>query len=114
MSGGEPSIYPGFYDLVKALVPMHTIDLCTNLSWDVERLVPEIDPERFKISATFHPTQVSFAEFLPKAVYVKDYLPPRFPPKRSVYFVADPRQMGRMGEYQARLEEKGPFSCRFL
>lgn len=107
MSGGEPSIYPGFYELVKAIVPMHTIDLCTNLSWDVHKLVPELSPEVFRVSATFHPTQVDFEDFLPKAVHVKDYLPQRFPPKRSVYFVADPKQMGRMEEYAARLEERG-------
>ena len=107
MSGGEPSIYPGFYDLVKAIAPMHVVDLCTNLSWDVEKLVPALPPERFKISATFHPTQVSFEEFLAKAVCVRDYLPQRFPPKRSVYFVAYPAQMDRMEEYRRKLDENG-------
>lgn len=107
MSGGEPSIYPGFYALIQTLTQMHTVDLCTNLSWRVERLVPEILPELFRISATFHPTQVPFEEFLPKAVYVKEYLPQRFPPLRSVYFVADPKQMDRMPEYKAGLEEHG-------
>ena len=107
MSGGEPSIAPGFFDIVKAIVPMHVVDLCTNLSWDVTKLVPALPPDRFKISATFHPTQVSFEEFLEKAVYVRDYLPQRFPPKRSVYFVAYPPQMDRMEEYRRRLDENG-------
>ncbi|MCX5796128.1 MAG: radical SAM protein [Elusimicrobia bacterium] len=107
MSGGEPSVYPGFYDLVKALAALHTVDLCTNLAWQVERLVPGLSPDVFKISATFHPTQVSFEDFLAKAVAVRDYLPQRWPPKRSVYFVADPKQMDRMPEYQARFAEHG-------
>ncbi len=107
MSGGEPSVFPGFYDLVKALIPMHTVDLCTNLSWDVELLVPELDPESFRISPTFHPSQVDFEDFLAKAVAVKDYLPQRRPPLGSISFVADPRQMDRMSEYKVRLEEKG-------
>ncbi len=107
MSGGEPSIFPGFYDLVKAVVSMHTVDLCTNLSWEVERLIPSLDPEHFRVSATFHPTQVSFEEFLPKAVYARDYLPQRWPPKRSVYFVADPAQMGRFERYRDRMERDG-------
>ena len=107
MSGGEPSIYPGFYDLVKAITPLHVVDLCTNLSWDVAKLVPGLPPDRFKISATFHPTQGGFAEFLEKAAYVRAYLPQRFPPKRSVYFVAYPPQMDRMEEYRRRLDERG-------
>ncbi|MDD5628400.1 MAG: hypothetical protein PHU21_05015 [Elusimicrobia bacterium] len=107
MSGGEPSAYPGFYELVRALTKMHTVDLCTNLAWQVERLVPELSPEVFKVSATFHPTQVPLEEFLAKAVKAKDYLPQRWPPKRSVYFVADPGQMDRMPEYQKRFEEDG-------
>jgi MoaA/NifB/PqqE/SkfB family radical SAM enzyme len=107
MSGGEPSIWPGFYDLVKALTPMHTIDLCTNLSWKVEKLVPDVDPKHFRISPTFHPTQVPFEEFLPRAVYAKDYLPMRFPPKKSVYFVMYPKQLDRLEEYKAKLDENG-------
>jgi MoaA/NifB/PqqE/SkfB family radical SAM enzyme len=107
MSGGEPSIYPGFYDLVKAITPMHTVDLCTNLSWDVKKLIPALSSDVFRVSATFHPTEVSFEEFLPKAVYVREYLPQRFPPLRSIYFVADPKQMDRMPEYKSRLEENG-------
>ncbi|MDD5356274.1 MAG: radical SAM protein, partial [Candidatus Omnitrophica bacterium] len=38
MSGGEPSAYPYFYDLVAMLCKKHSIEVCTNLSWDVERL----------------------------------------------------------------------------
>ncbi|MBI3547461.1 MAG: radical SAM protein [Elusimicrobia bacterium] len=107
MSGGEPSIYPGFYELIEAITPMHTIDLCTNLSWDVDRLIPATAQDRFKVSATFHPTQVPIEEFLPKAIRVRDYFPQRFPPRRSVYFVADPKQMGRMEEYSAMFERDG-------
>jgi MoaA/NifB/PqqE/SkfB family radical SAM enzyme len=107
MSGGEPSVYPGFYDLVRGLAGMHKVDVCTNLSWDVARLLPELSPEQITISATFHPTQVESAEFLAKAERVKDYLPKRWPPKGSVYFVAHPGQMGRMAEYAAAMEERG-------
>lgn len=107
MSGGEPSIAPGFFDIVEALCEMHVVDLCTNLSWDVTRLIPRLPPDRFKVSATFHPTQVGFEEFLEKAVWARDYLPQRFPPKRSIYFVAYPPQMDRMEEYRRRLDARG-------
>jgi MoaA/NifB/PqqE/SkfB family radical SAM enzyme len=107
MSGGEPSIYPGFYDLVRAITPMHTVDLCTNLSWDVDKLIPALSPDVFRVSATFHPSQVSLEEFLPKAVKAREHLPQRFPPKRSVYVVAEPAAMPKMDEYKARLDENG-------
>ena len=107
MSGGEPSVYPGFHELVRALVRMHTVDICTNLSWEVERLVPEVGPEHLRISATFHPTQVEFEPFLAKAEIVKEYLPQRWPPRRSVYLVAHPAQMDRMAEYSARFGKRG-------
>lgn len=107
MSGGEPSIYPGFYELVERISAMHVVDLCTNLSFDVERLVLKLSPDRFKISATFHPTQVSFSEFLPRAVLAREHLPQRFPPKRSIYYVADPEQMKDMPEYASKLEANG-------
>lgn len=105
MSGGEPAVYPGFYDLIKQLISIHTIDLCTNLSWEVERLTPELDPKYFKISPTFHPSQVSLEEFLPKAVHVRNYLPKRFPPNRSVYYVMDPKQIQAFAEFKERFEE---------
>lgn len=106
MSGGEPSTYPYFVELIEALTPMHTVDTCTNLSWKVERAVPEISPEVFRISASFHPTQVPFEIFLPKAVYVREYLPWR-PEGGAVYFVADPKQMDRMEFYREEFAKYG-------
>jgi len=106
MSGAESSTYRHFTELIRALTPMHTVDLCTNLSWKVEKLVPQVSPEFFRISASFHPTQVAFEKFLPKAVHVKDYLPER-PQGRSVYYVADPRQMADMESYSRRFAEHG-------
>ena len=47
LSGGEPSAYPGFYDLAEALVGMHVVDVSTNLSWDVKAARPQIGPEIF-------------------------------------------------------------------
>ena len=107
ISGGEPSVFPGFYDLVRGLAKIHFVDICTNLSWDVDRLVPELSPERMRISATFHPTQVKFETFLEKAVRVKDYLPERFSPKKSVYFVMYSQQTDRLEEYRSGFDQYG-------
>ncbi len=108
LSGGEPSIYPGFYELVRALVRHHVVDLCTNLSWPVEKLIPALSPGRLLISPTFHPTQVGFDDFLERLRFVRPYVTRRDPSGRpSVNFVCDPPQMGRMAEHRERLERAG-------
>ena len=108
LSGGEPSIYPGFYDLAPALARHHVVDLCTNLSWPVEKLIPALSPESFLLSPTFHPTQVSFEEFLERLRFARPYVTRRDPSGRpSVNFVCDPPQMDRMSEYGDRLKKAG-------
>lgn len=106
LSGGEPSRYPRFYELIGELSRMHTIDVCTNLSWDVRRLVPLLAPEVLRIAPSFHPSFARFEEFFEKVLHAKEYMPNR-PEGRAVYFVAHPSQIGRMKEYQARFAEGG-------
>lgn len=102
VSGGEPSVYPGFAELMRRLVGRHTIEICTNLSWDVEPLIAAIPPGRMRIAPTFHPSFADFEEFLRKAVRVKDYLP-----DGQVYYVAHPGQIREMPERGRRLQEHG-------
>lgn len=106
MSGGEPSKHRAFYDLVEELTKMHVVDICTNLSWNVEKMIPRISRDRLRIAATFHPSQVLFKEYIEKVSYVKDYLPER-PEGRAVYFVAYPSQVAEMAGYSARFQERG-------
>jgi len=102
MSGGEPSFYPGFYDLALRLAQRHSIEICTNLSWDIDRLVPQIPAGTLKIAATFHPTFARFEEFFENAVRVKEYLP-----NSQIYYVAHPGQIREMPERSRRLKEQG-------
>lgn len=103
MSGGEPSVYPYFYELVKKLVLRHSVEICTNLSWEVDGLVSEIPPSRLKIAPTFHPSQAEFEDFFRQAIKAKDYLP-----NSQVYYVAySGQQIKDMPQRSQRLKEHG-------
>ncbi|MBN1823122.1 MAG: radical SAM protein [Endomicrobiales bacterium] len=102
VSGGEPSVYPQFDGLVKALARKHIPEICTNLGWDIAKLVPELTPEQLKIAPTFHPAFAVFEDFFKKAVAIRDYLP-----ERQVYYVAHPNQIREMPERASRLKSEG-------
>ncbi len=101
VSGGEPSVYPRFYELIKMLAKKHVPDICTNLSWDVEELTPFFKPGELRISATFHPSFSDFEVFFGKCVKARDYLS-----DKQIYYVAHPSQIEEMPERSARLKEQ--------
>lgn len=45
--GGEPTIHPGFYEIVNGLRPDIKIDLLTNGTFDVSMFMQELTPSRF-------------------------------------------------------------------
>ncbi len=102
MSGGEPSVYPGFYDLVDILAQKHHPDICTNLSWNVEKVVNHIPPENLTISPTFHPTFAKFSDFFKKALRIRDYLP-----DNQIYYVAYPGQIDKMPARSKKFKDAG-------
>jgi hypothetical protein len=102
MSGGEPSTYPDFYELVRVLSKRHCVEICTNLSWEVEKLIPEIPPGKLKIAPTFHPAFADFEDFFLKLVKIKEYLP-----DLQTYYVAYQGQIKEMPERSQRLKEVG-------
>jgi MoaA/NifB/PqqE/SkfB family radical SAM enzyme len=102
LSGGEPSVYPDFFELVTNLSKQHTIEICTNLSWDINKLIPEIPAGILKVAPTFHPTFAKFEEFFQKAVKIKEYLP-----NSQVYYVAHPGQIKDMPERSRRFKKEG-------
>lgn len=102
VSGGEPSFYPNFYEIIEVIASKHFPEICTNLSWDVEKLISKFSPESFRIAPTFHPSFADFDEFFKKAVLAKDYLP-----DRQIYYVCFPNQIKAMPERSLRLKEQG-------
>ena len=67
LSGGEPSVYPYFFELVKVLTKEHTVEICTNLSWNVDLLIPDVSTQVLRVAPTFHPTFANFEEFFKKS-----------------------------------------------
>ncbi|MCM8800347.1 MAG: radical SAM protein [Candidatus Omnitrophica bacterium] len=100
LSGGEPSTYPYFYELVKRLTQKHIIDICTNLSWDVEKLIPFISSQNLKISATFHPLFADFDVFFKKIVMIREYLS-----NYQVFFVVYNKQIDILKKAKEFLKE---------
>lgn len=74
-SGGEPFIYPNFFKLLRFIGEKHTLNVTTNLSFDVEKFAEEIAPVADKsqlvISASFHPEFVRLEGFIDKILYLK-------------------------------------------
>jgi len=101
VSGGEPATYPHFFELVKKLSKRHLPEICTNLSWNVKRLVPDISPQGLRIAPTFHPTFSDFEVFFEKVLHIKPYLP-----NGQIYYVAFPGQIKEMPERSERLKKE--------
>jgi hypothetical protein len=93
---------PNFYELIKVIASKHFPEICTNLSWDVTRLISKFTPENFRIAPTFHPSFADFNDFFKKAVAAKDYLP-----DRQIYYVCFPNQIKDMPMRSKMLKEEG-------
>lgn len=102
LSGGEPSVYPQFFELAKTLTQKHSVEICTNLSWEVDRLIAEISFQVLRIAPTFHPTFADFADFFKKILKVKEYLP-----DYQVYYVAYPGQIKQMPKHARIFKDEG-------
>ncbi len=75
LTGGEPTLFPGFADLVAELSSMFRIGFDTNLSWDQETLAAflrRVSPERVRIEISYHPSCAEIEPFLEKARLIRD------------------------------------------
>lgn len=59
LTGGEPTVYPGFVDLCQRLTQQHFIGINTNLSLPVMMdFASQVDPDRVAmVNAAFHPAE---------------------------------------------------------
>ncbi len=73
IAGGEPFLYPDFFEILDELLGIHTACIMTNFSFEVEKLlsISMEKLERLQIGATFHPLFADFNNFLKKAVEIK-------------------------------------------
>lgn len=60
LQGGEPSLHPDFYHILNNIRPDLNIDLLTNLQFDVEKFMRNVDPGRIKRNAPYASIRVSY------------------------------------------------------
>jgi len=60
LQGGEPTLHPDFYDIIRGLRPDIGIDILTNLRFDVREFMRRVPPERISRSAKYASIRVSY------------------------------------------------------
>jgi MoaA/NifB/PqqE/SkfB family radical SAM enzyme len=73
VTGGEPSVYPGFFDVMEKVSGIHILEFDSNLSWDPKNLIDRIDPVRVeRIGLSYQPESVDFGDFFPKVMEIRE------------------------------------------
>lgn len=104
-AGGEPTIYPRFFDLLLELSRWHYWTVCTNLSGPIERwenLLRQIDTSKACVGVSFHPYETSLDAFVQKTARLK-----RAIRNVTVAIVAYPPVVRSLPEYQQRFCDVG-------
>jgi MoaA/NifB/PqqE/SkfB family radical SAM enzyme len=60
LQGGEPSLHPDFYYILNNIRRDLNIDLLTNLQFDIEKFIRNVDPDRIKRKAPYASIRVSY------------------------------------------------------
>ena len=71
LDGGEPSIYPNFFEIVKELSEIHRLQLNTNLSFDVNKFCDVSNPETIRVDASLHCEYTKLETFVNKLNFLK-------------------------------------------
>lgn len=102
ITGGEPSIYPNFIELVDRISRIHTVKVTSQLSGDMYSFARKINPDRVILDMNFHPMESRLQPFIRKVLALK---------KRGfsggVCYLAYPPQMDKMDYYRRELKAKG-------
>ncbi|MCB4791206.1 MAG: tetratricopeptide repeat protein [Elusimicrobia bacterium] len=100
LDGGEPSVYPDFIRLVKELSNFHKLQINTNLSFNINKFIKEIDPKNVRIDASIHPEFMNIEEFAANLNKLKER---GF--KVIGVFVGYPPYVDRVDSYKRKLDE---------
>jgi MoaA/NifB/PqqE/SkfB family radical SAM enzyme len=99
-SGGEPSFYPGFIDLISMLIRYHTVDITTNLSFDIDEFMAKVPPNMgVSVSSSYHPEFSDMKSFLAK---VKKLHYNGYP--STICYVGYPSHLDKISEYKKMVE----------
>ncbi len=75
ITGGEPSYYPRFIEIVAALTRYHRVYITTNLSrrrpW-IEEFARRVVPHRLELPITFHPEFAAVGPFVEKTIVLRE------------------------------------------
>lgn len=77
LSGGEPSIYPNFFDIIKYLTTVcDSVSICTNLSFDSQKFLNMFESvaDRISINPTFHPSCMKIEDFMNNLKNIKPFI----------------------------------------
>jgi MoaA/NifB/PqqE/SkfB family radical SAM enzyme len=75
LGGGEPSLHPDFSAIINGIRPELSIDLLTNLEFDIDRFMAEVPPARLRRDAPYASIRVSYhPEVMPLAPLIKKVL----------------------------------------
>jgi len=79
LQGGEPSLHPDFIYIINNLKPELNIDILTNLKFDIEDFIKNVDPKRIKrkspyasIRVSYHPETMDLDETVAKVLKMLD------------------------------------------
>ncbi|MCB4791192.1 MAG: radical SAM protein [Elusimicrobia bacterium] len=102
ITGGEPSLYPNFIELIDELSKLHTIKITSQLSGDYYTFAKKIDPKRVCLDMNFHPLESKLEPFIKKVKTLKNH---GF--SGGVCYLAYPPQMNEISFYQKEFEKNG-------
>ena len=71
ISGGEPTLYPNFFEIVKEISKIHKVTIITNLSFDI-KTISLLDKKRVKFNASYHSEFVDINCFINKIIYMQE------------------------------------------
>ena len=71
LTGGEPSIYPNFFEIIKKISTFHRLQLGTNLSFDVNKFCDVVEPNNVRVDASLHYEYVKLESFIKKIELLK-------------------------------------------
>lgn len=60
LQGGEPGLHRDFIEIVKTASQWMHIDILTNLAFDIDRFIAEVEPARLNREAPYAPIRVSY------------------------------------------------------
>lgn len=102
ISGGEPSTHPEIVKIMEMLSKKFTMELSTNLTFNIDNFISKVSPDTILVSSSFHPYCEDFNKFFSKVVKLKEkgY-------DTSVTYVAFPGFNEKIPGYKEKFESNG-------